>query len=84
MKASNKCGKAFRMKNENPVLLVESDLDDIFLLRRAFERVGITNPVQVVRDGADAIAYLSGEGTYADRALPGNLDWPGFAFGSGR
>jgi CheY-like chemotaxis protein len=49
------------------VLLVEDDLNDIFLVKRAFKMAHIQNPLQVVTDGQEAIAYLRGEGKYADR-----------------
>ena len=48
-------------------LLVEDDLNDIFLVKRAFKMAQIRNPLQVVTDGAEAISYLRGEGKYADR-----------------
>jgi CheY-like chemotaxis protein len=50
------------------VLLVEDDLNDIFLVKRAFKMARIQNPLQVVTDGEEAIQYLRGEGKYADRA----------------
>lgn len=50
------------------VLLVEDDLNDIFLVKRAFKMAQIRNPLQVVTDGQEAIHYLRGEGKYADRA----------------
>ena len=50
------------------ILVVEDDPDDVFLIRRAFEKSGINNPIEVVEDGEQAIAYLSGRGEYADRA----------------
>jgi CheY-like chemotaxis protein len=56
-------------KNQFAVLLVEDDLNDIFLVRRAFKRAEIPNPLHVVTDGAEAIHYLHGEGKYADRQL---------------
>ena len=49
------------------VLLVEDDLNDIFLVKRAFKVAHIHNPLQVVTDGVEAIQYLGGEGKYADR-----------------
>ena len=49
------------------VLLVEDDLNDIFLVKRAFKKAQIQNPLQVVTDGQEAISYLRGEGRYADR-----------------
>lgn len=50
------------------VLLVEDDLNDIFLVKRAFRTARIPNPLQVVTDGEEAISYLRGAGKYADRA----------------
>src|SRR5437879_1980484 len=50
------------------ILLVEDKEDDIFLIRRAFEKGGILNPLHVVRDGDEAIEYLAGEGKYNNRA----------------
>ena len=49
------------------VLLVEDDLNDIFLVKRAFKMARLITPLQVVTDGADAVSYLRGEGKYADR-----------------
>ncbi len=51
------------------VLLVEDDLNDIFLVKRAFKKAQIANPLQVVTDGEKAIQYLEGVGEYADRRL---------------
>lgn len=57
-----------------PVLFVEDNDDDIFLMRRAFRNACITNPMQVVQDGQSAIDYLAGRGNYGNRTqhpLPG-------------
>ena len=51
------------------VLLVEDDLNDIFLVKRAFKIAQIPTPLQVATDGLEAIAYLKGEGKYADRQM---------------
>jgi CheY-like chemotaxis protein len=49
------------------VLLVEDDLNDIFLVKRAFKKARLQNPLNVVTDGQEAIHYLRGLGKYADR-----------------
>ena len=49
------------------MLIVEDDENDSFLLMRAFKKVGNTMPSYVCRDGAEAMAYLKGEGQFADR-----------------
>lgn len=51
------------------VLLVEDDPDDVFFLRDAFQKIGLADALRVVRDGEEAVAYLLGEGAYADRSL---------------
>ncbi len=52
-----------------PILYVEDEPDDIFFMRRAFEKAGIEQPLQTVPDGEQAIAYLAGRGQYSDRRL---------------
>lgn len=57
-----------------PILLVEDDPNDVFLVRRAFRKAGLPEPFHVVRDGDEAVRYLEGHGAYADRShfpLPG-------------
>src|SRR5438093_2877942 len=52
---------------EKAVLLAEDDPDDILLTHIAFEKARLANPLQVVHDGEEAIAYLKGKGRFADR-----------------
>jgi len=49
------------------ILLAEDDDDDVLLIQRAFQKAGLRNTLKVVRDGGQAIDYLSGNGIYADR-----------------
>jgi CheY-like chemotaxis protein len=49
------------------VLLVEDDLNDVFLVKRAFKMAKLGTPLQVVTDGEQALQYLRGEGKYGDR-----------------
>jgi CheY-like chemotaxis protein len=51
-----------------PILLVEDSPDDALLIQRAFRKANLANPVQLVRDGEEAVAYLSGDAPFADRA----------------
>src|SRR4051794_11741759 len=55
------------MPEHSVILLVEDRDDDVVLIRKAFEKAGLTNPFQVARDGVEAISYLSGEGKFANR-----------------
>ncbi len=48
-------------------MLAEDDENDVLLIRRAFARGGLANPLCVVRDGDEAICYLSGTGKYTNR-----------------
>ena len=54
-------------RQRGSILLVEDDPNDVALTRRAFERAGLANPLQVVNDGEQAIAYLAGQPPYTDR-----------------
>lgn len=60
------------IENQRPdqslFLLVEDTEDDVALIRRAFLKGSIVNPLHVTRSGDEAIAYLKGEGLYANRA----------------
>ena len=61
------------MSTEEPgkmvdVLLVEDDLEDIEITRRAFKKGKIANPLYVVRDGEEAMEFLQHTGRYADAA----------------
>jgi two-component system, response regulator len=56
------------------ILLIEDNLSDIELTRRALERSHVANELVVVQDGQEALDYLFGSGAYAGRelsALPG-------------
>lgn len=55
------------MKEDKPILLVEDDPDDQILIRRAFTKAHLSNPLALVKDGDEAVAYLAGTGGYADR-----------------
>jgi CheY-like chemotaxis protein len=62
------------MTNHQTILLVDDSENDLKLMEVAFRKVGFDSPLQMVHDGEEAIAYLKGEGPYADRnkfPLPG-------------
>ena len=55
-------------------MVVEDRADDILIILRSFQKAGLTNPLQVVRTGEEAVAYLRGEGKFSNRdefPLPG-------------
>lgn len=60
--------------NERPVsslkaviLIAEDDENDVFLIKRAFSQAQFDNPLQVVQNGEEAIAYLKGDPPFRDR-----------------
>jgi two-component system response regulator len=56
------------MTNEGlEVLLVEDDPDDLELTLHALKEARITNPIQVARDGEEALDYIFGRGSYNGR-----------------
>src|SRR3954451_5305012 len=62
------------MHDQTVILLAEDNEDDLVVIRKAFQRANLTNPIQIVRDGEEALAYLEGRDKYANRdeyPLPG-------------
>ena len=55
------------LPDQGVILLVEDRDDDVLLIRRAFERAKILNPLHVASNGEEAVAYLKGEGKYSNR-----------------
>src|SRR5688500_9122357 len=55
------------MDPSSSVVIAEDSHDDAFLIQRAFKDHGSMRPPHIVNDGAEAIAYIAGEGIYADR-----------------
>lgn len=64
------------MKKTNPtILVVDDDPNDLLLIKAAFKAAGVTSKIQTVEGGREAIAYLKGEGEYADRDAYGYPDF---------
>ena len=55
------------MASQNTILLADDSEDDEILLKRVLRLSGLANPVILVHDGEEAIAYLKGDGPYGDR-----------------
>src|SRR6266481_326981 len=55
------------MLKDQIILLAEDDSNDVLLIQRAFQKAGLRNTLKTVRDGDQAISYLSGKGIYSDR-----------------
>lgn len=52
------------------ILLAEDNEGDILLTREAFEAAKILIDLSVVKDGKEAIDFMTGQGIYSDRNLP--------------
>jgi CheY-like chemotaxis protein len=55
------------MLSDDTILLVEDDPNDILLIQRALYKANVKHPVQVLKDGEEAVLYLGGKQMYADR-----------------
>jgi CheY-like chemotaxis protein len=56
------------MKNyHSTILVVDDDSNDLFFIEAAFRANGVDGPIHKLHDGEEAIAYMMGEGKYADR-----------------
>jgi CheY-like chemotaxis protein len=54
--------------NAQPILLVEDNPQDEALTLRSLRKANLANPVDVARDGQQALDYLFREGEFAGRA----------------
>ena len=50
------------------ILLVEDDENDVMFVKMAMKKAGVTNPIQVVTDGQQALDYFQGSGKFANRS----------------
>jgi CheY-like chemotaxis protein len=55
------------MNDHATVLLAEDNEDDALLTEIAFKKARLANPLQVVKDGVEVIAYLKGDSRFSDR-----------------
>ncbi len=50
------------------ILIAEDDPNDLLLLKLAFSKAALNNPVSLARDGEEVISYLEGKPPYSDRS----------------
>ncbi|MBC8097183.1 MAG: response regulator, partial [Akkermansiaceae bacterium] len=55
------------MKKLEHILLAKDNETDAMLVKRAIEIAGVKAQLQIVRDGQEAVDYLSGTNAYSDR-----------------
>ncbi len=71
------------MNTTLPILLIEDNPMDVDLTRRAFIRHNLANPLEVMRDGQEAIDFVAGwragdpvpSVILLDLKLPKSADW---------
>lgn len=56
------------MTEERTILLVEDNEDDVILIQRALRKGGIQAPINLARDGDEAIDFFSGAGKFQDHS----------------
>ncbi len=49
------------MKGNKPILLVEDDLVDVLTVKRALKEMNVTNPLDTVSNGEEALIFLRDE-----------------------
>jgi hypothetical protein len=49
--------------NLKPVLYVEDDENDVFFMQKVWKTLALPNPLEIVRDGKEAVDYFSAEPT---------------------
>ena len=55
------------MIEKQAILLVDDSENDLFIMRKAFEKAQFNNPVYEVYNGVEAISFLRGDPPYNDR-----------------
>lgn len=77
LEISSNNGRTGKVMNRKLTILVAEDTPaDVLLLKRALSKANITNPVQVVETGKEAVEYLTGSRKFANRhayPVPGLL-----------
>ena len=58
------------LKSTTNILLIEDNPDDVELTLYAFKKNNIANPVEVVRDGQEALDYIFYKGKYSNSTHP--------------
>jgi two-component system, response regulator len=55
--------------NQVEILIVEDNQDDLDMTLRALHKANLTNPIQIARDGAEAVEFIFGQGVHAGRQV---------------
>ncbi len=55
--------------DEIEILLVEDNADDLDMTLRALRKANVANKIHTVRDGAEALEFIYGEGAHVGRSI---------------
>lgn len=55
-------------KYHSTIMVVDDDPHDRTFIEEGFREIGVHDPIHLLKNGAEAIAYMMGEGIYADRS----------------
>lgn len=56
-------------KYHSTILVVDDQINDLILIEKAFRAIGVKDPIHTVTGAQEAIAYMMGEGKFADRTV---------------
>jgi len=56
------------MNNQGLFLLIEDNEDDVLLIQRAFIQAKVLNPLIILKNAEEAVAYFLGTGRYTNRS----------------
>jgi CheY-like chemotaxis protein len=51
------------------IMVVDDDSNDLIFIEKAFRAIGVKDPIHTINGGMEAIAYMMGEGKFADRSI---------------
>src|SRR6478736_539354 len=54
-------------KYHSTILIVDDDPNDLIFIEKAFRAIGVKDPIHTINGAKEAIAYMMGDGKYADR-----------------
>ena len=55
-------------KYYSTILVIDDDPNDLIFIEDAFRFIGVKDPIHTVNGGGEAIAYMKGDGKFADRS----------------
>jgi CheY-like chemotaxis protein len=56
-----------KIKGQNLIMIVDDQEDDRSVLAWVLGKAGVSNPIEYLTDGHEAVRYLNGDGPYEDR-----------------